>query len=163
MNAFWRPETGHALACQTWTLRLRAERVRTHGPTGAARLAAGPGRARPGGFRLRLCLLGAETCSHGRTPLLAPAVVPLVRGDTFQDPPRAVGSAEPRVPGSCSCTRKPVVPVGVVRQARRRRDWPQPLETEPLRPHPAIRVTWVRALSVASPYHVHAARGDVGW
>lgn len=26
MNAFWRPETGHALACQTWTLRLRAER-----------------------------------------------------------------------------------------------------------------------------------------
>lgn len=31
MNAFWRPETGHALACQTWTLRLRAERVRTDG------------------------------------------------------------------------------------------------------------------------------------
>lgn len=26
MNAFWRPETGHALACQTWTLRLRTER-----------------------------------------------------------------------------------------------------------------------------------------
>lgn len=25
MNAFWRPETGHALACQTWTLKLCAE------------------------------------------------------------------------------------------------------------------------------------------